>query len=104
MKVALDVSWKQVHGLVDWALPIADQAKGVVLILIAAVMIYAGLVSLVNLLRTRAKKRAEKAVHWALDRKPGRQVGRLGHFLRSLAVLCFPGAGRIHVRIIWLND
>ncbi len=36
--------------------------------------------------------------------KPGRQVGRLGHFLRSLAVLWFPGAGRIHVRIIWLND
>ena len=68
VKVALDFSWHQVHGLVDWALPISEQAKGGVLILIAAIMIYVGLGSLVNLLRKRGKKRAEKAVHWALDR------------------------------------
>ena len=68
VKVALDFSWHQVDALVGWAMPGSDQAKGVVLILIAAIMIYAGLLSIVSFLRNRGKKRAEKAVHFALDR------------------------------------
>ena len=68
VKIALDFSWNQVHRLVDWAFAIPEAAKGGVLILISGVLIYGGLLSLVNLLRTRVKNRAAAAVNWALDR------------------------------------
>ena len=68
VRVALDFSWAQIHRLVDWTFAIPEQAKGVLLILISCVLIYGGLVSLVKLLRTRAKSRAAAAVNWALNR------------------------------------
>jgi sodium-dependent phosphate cotransporter len=49
-------------------LPISEQALGGVLIIIAGVCIYAGLISLVKLLRTSMKSKAAAAVNWALNR------------------------------------
>jgi sodium-dependent phosphate cotransporter len=68
VKVALEFTWAQVHRLVDWALPIPEQALGGVLIIIAGACIYGGLISLVKLLRTGLKSKAAAAVNWALNR------------------------------------
>ena len=68
LKIALEFSWTQVHRFVDWAFSIPEQVKGVLLIVLSGALIYGGLISLVKLLRTRAKKRAAAAVHWAIDR------------------------------------
>jgi sodium-dependent phosphate cotransporter len=68
VKVALDFTWTQVHRLVDWALPIPEQALGGVLIIIAGACIYGGLISMVKVLRTRGQSKAAAAVNWALNR------------------------------------
>lgn len=68
VKVALEYAIDQIHALVVWAFGLSDQGTGVVLILISGMLIYFGLLSLVNFLRFRAKLRTEALVHKALDR------------------------------------